>query len=105
MIEIPEPAQGRAVTQRARVTSLGALVGVVHVSFAGYRCVMTSGVVGTSVCCGRVQGKVKVVAENRTVVHLDPTPNYDSHMAKSSLDVTPASQQQLYELYQVRLID
>ena len=51
-------------------------------------------------CC--VQGKVKVVAENRTGVHLEPTPNYDSHMAKSSLDVTPASQQQLYELYQVR---
>lgn len=56
-------------------------------------------------CCGCVQGKVKVVTENRTGVYLEPTPNYDSHMAKSSLDITPASQQQLYELYQVSLSD
>jgi hypothetical protein len=47
------------------------------------------------------QGRVKVVAENRSGVHADPTPKYDSHMAKSSLDQSPASEKQIFELYQV----
>ncbi|KAL8603718.1 hypothetical protein ACOMHN_024334 [Nucella lapillus] len=52
-----------------------------------------------------MKGKVKAVTENRSGPSLEPTPNYDCHMAKSSLDITPNSSQQLYELYQVYLYE
>ncbi|XP_070191926.1 uncharacterized protein [Littorina saxatilis] len=65
----------------------------------------TSGSTGKLIVFKVMKGRVKVVAENRTGPPLEPTPNYDSHMAKSSLDITPASHQQLYELYQIYLYE
>ncbi|XP_076447263.1 uncharacterized protein LOC143284476 isoform X2 [Babylonia areolata] len=52
-----------------------------------------------------MKGKVKAVTENRSGPSLEPTPNYDCHMAKCSLDVSPDSQQQFYELYQMYLYE
>lgn len=65
----------------------------------------TAGSTGKMLVFKVMKGKVKAVTENRTGPSLEPSPNYDCHMAKSSLDITPISSQQLYELYQVYLYE
>ena len=50
-----------------------------------------------------LQGKVKSMVENPGGEPLDPTPNYDCHVAKSSNIPPSASPQATFESTQVRI--
>jgi len=48
------------------------------------------------------QGKVKFMVENRSGTPLEPSPNYDCHLLKTSnIDMSAASPQYVYECTQV----